>query len=136
MARRFDAHLRTGFLVAVCMAASLLVAPASAQAQRAFPATALRGAVVIGEAPEISLNGRPARLSPGARIRDASNLVVVPSGLIGSRFLVHYTLDTLGLVREVWILTPQEAAKRPWPTTPAEAERLVFDPAAQSWSRP
>jgi hypothetical protein len=104
--------------------------------QRAFPQNALRGAIVIGVAPEIQLNGTLARLAPGARIRDANNMTVVPSGLIGGRFLVNYTVDTSGLVKEVWILRPEEAAVRPWPTTPAEAQAWVFDPVGQVWIKP
>jgi hypothetical protein len=110
--------------------------PATAQVQRNFPQNALRGALVVREAPEISLNGRPARLAPGARIRDQSNAIEMPGPLLGARLLVNYTVDTLGLVKEVWILTPAEAAKRPWPTTTQQAQDWSFDPVAQSWSRP
>ncbi len=118
------------------VAALGLAAPAAGQVQRAFPPTALRGAIVIGEAPEIVLNGQRARLAPGSRIRDGNNMSVVPSGLLGGRFLVHYTVDTSGLVKEVWILRPDEAAVRPWPTTPGEAQAWTFDPAAQVWIKP
>ena len=104
--------------------------------QRNFPQTALRGAIVFGEAPEILLNGDPARLAPGARIRNANNLMVVPSGLLGARVLAHYTVDTSGLVKDVWILTPGEASNRPWPTTRKDAASWQFDPAAQSWTKP
>jgi hypothetical protein len=113
-----------------------LVAPASAQVQRVFPQNALRGAIVIGEAPEIALNGRAGRLAPGSRIRDMNNMTVVPSAVIGGRYLVNYTVDTLGLVKDVWILRPEEAAVRPWPTTPDQAAAWSFDPAAQAWSKP
>jgi len=123
------------FVIALT-AAACLSAPAAAQVQRAFPQNALRGAVVIGIAPEIQLNGTLARLAPGARIRDANNMAVVPSALIGDRYLVNYTVDTSGLVKDVWILRPEEAAVRPWPTTPAEAQAWVFDPAAQVWTKP
>jgi hypothetical protein len=51
-----------------------ITASAAAQVQRAFPQNALRGAIVIGVAPEIQLNGVPARLAPGARIRDGNNM--------------------------------------------------------------
>jgi hypothetical protein len=34
------------------------------------------------------------------------------------------------------LLTPAEAAKKPWPTTPAEASAWQFDAAAQAWSKP
>ncbi len=56
--------------------------------------------------------------------------------LLGSRLLVNYTLDPQGLVNNVWILTPDEAARRPWPTTPEEAQAWSFDPVAQVWSKP
>jgi len=116
--------------------AACLSAPAAAQVQRAFPQNALRGAIVIGVAPEIQLNDALARLAPGARIRDANNMTVVPSSLIGGRYLVNYTVDTSGLVKDVWILRPEEAAVRPWPTTPAEAEAWLFDPVGQVWIKP
>jgi len=113
-----------------------LVAPAAAQVQRAFPQNALRGAIVIGVAPDILLNDQRARLAPGARIRDQNNMSVVPAALTGGRYLVNYSLDTAGLVKEVWILRPEEAAVKPWPTTPAEAEAWSFEPGAQIWTKP
>ncbi|MEO6895423.1 MAG: hypothetical protein ABI218_02120 [Caldimonas sp.] len=117
-------------------AVACLVAPAQAQVQRNFPQNALRGAIVIGEAPEITLNGNVGRLSPGARIRDMNNMMLVPSAVIGGRYLVNYTIDLSGLVKDVWILRPAEAAVRPWPTTREQAAAWTFDPAAQTWSRP
>lgn len=112
-----------------------VVESSQAQVQRVFPQNALRGAIVIGEAPQITLNGRPTQLSPGGRIRDASNLSVVPGTLIGGRFLVHYTTDLGGYVKDVWILRPEEAAKR-WPTSLEEAQKWSFDPVEQVWTRP
>ena len=120
------------FLAAAC----LLALPAAAQVQRNFPQNALRGALVFGQAPEITLNGQPARLAPGTRIRDMNNMVIVPSGLLDARFLVHYTIDLYGLVKDVWILTPQEAANKPWPRTLVEAQAWSFDPVAQTWTKP
>ena len=117
-------------------AAFLLALPATAQVQRNFPQTALRGAIVFGTAPEIAVNGQFARLAPAARIRDGNNMVVVPSALYGGKFLVHYTVDTSGLVKDVWILTPEEAARRPWPTTTAEAHAWIFDWQTQTWTKP
>ncbi len=123
-------------LAIVLAAAVCLIAPAAAQVQRVFPQNALRGAIVIGEAPEITLNGGAGRLSPGARIRDMNNMTVVPSAVIGGRYLVNYTIDLSGLVKDVWILRPEEAAVRPWPTTADEAAAWSFDPVAQVWSKP
>lgn len=116
------------------VAAACIALPAAAQVQRAFPQNALRGALLVGEAPEVALNGRPARLAPGARIRDGNNMSVVPSAMHGGRFLVHYTVDASGLLKDVWILRPEEAAAR-WPTTPQEAQSWAFDPVAQVWIR-
>ena len=110
--------------------------PAAAQVQRAFPQNAMRGALVMGAPPEITLNGQPARLAPGARIRNQNNLLEMSGTLIGQRFLVNYTLENGTLVKDVWILRPAEAAVRPWPTTPEELQTWSFDPAAQAWTKP
>jgi hypothetical protein len=127
--------MRRSLLVLAASALPVAAALAQPAANRVFPMTALRGDIQFGEMPEILVNGRPARLSPGARIRDTGNLVVTPAPLIGRRAVVNYTVDDLGNVRDVWLLTAEEASRR-WPRTPAEAERMVFDPASQSWSRP
>jgi hypothetical protein len=118
------------------VAAFLLALPAAAQVQRNFPQNALRGAIVFGVAPEITVNDQVARLAPGARIHDLNNMTVVPGGLLGGRFLVNYTIDLSGLVKEVWVLRPEEAAVQPWPTTPEQAQAWIFDPIAQAWTKP
>jgi hypothetical protein len=121
---------------ALFLVAALLALPVAAQVQRVFPQKALRGAIVFGQAPEITLNGQLARLAPGSRIRDARNMIVVPGGLIGRHFLINYTIDLYGLVKDVWILTPDEASIQPWPTTPDQAQAWSFDPVAQTWTQP
>ena len=115
--------------------ASMLALPAWAQQQRAFPATALRGELRVQQPPEVTLNGRAARLAPGARIRGTDNLLQMSGALVGQRLVVHYTLDDYGLLRDVWVLTPAERARKPWPATPAEAAAWRFDPIGQTWSR-
>ena len=120
-------------LTATLVAATAL--PLAAQTSRPFPATALRGALQVTQAPELQLNGHAARLSPGARIRGADNMLQLSASLTGQSLLVHYTLEPSGLVHEVWILTPDEAARKPWPSTAAEAQRWEFNPAAQTWTR-
>jgi hypothetical protein len=118
-------------LVGLC----LVALPATAQIARKFPADALRGALVITSPPEVTLNGAAAHLAPGARIRGQNNLFALTGSLVGQRLLVHYTIDNQGLVKDVWILTADEAAKRPWPTTPKEAASWEFDASAQIWTR-
>ena len=123
-------------IVTALLATACIAVAAQAQTQRAFPQNALRGSLVIGVAPEARLNGDPARVAPGARIRDANNMLVVPTAVMGGPYLVNYTVDTSGLVKDVWILRPDEAAVQPWPKTREEAANWRFDPVGQVWSKP
>jgi hypothetical protein len=123
-------------LAAIVVAASIH-APASAQTLRAFPPNTLRGAMVFGDYPTVALNGRATQLSPGSRVRGADNMAVMPPTLGGSKLLVHYTIDPgTNRVKDVWILTPDEAAIRPWPATLEEARTWSYDPSTRSWTKP
>jgi hypothetical protein len=122
---------------ALALAAFATAAPATAQVVRQFPQDALRGTITFGQPPVIALNGKPARLSPGARIRGMDNMLVMSGALVDRKAIVNYTVeDNGGLVQEVWILTPAEIKKQPWPTTPAQAAAWTFVPAAQTWIKP
>ena len=117
-------------------AAAAIAAPALAQVQRNFPQNALRGTVVFGQPPVISLNGEVTRLSPGARVRDLNNMGVLTGQLIDLKAVVNYTIDASGQVHDVWILRPEEVKMRPWPVTTEQARAWTFDPAAQTWHKP
>jgi len=119
------------------LAVVLWIAAAAAIAQplqRNFPANALRGELVIVSPPDVTLNGRAARLAPGSRIRGDNNMLLLSGSVVGNKLLVHYTVDTYGLIKDVWILRDDEAAK-PWPRSEQEAARWTFDPTAQTWHR-
>jgi len=120
----------------VAIATAALVAPAAAQMQRQFPPTALRGAIVVSTTSEIKLNGRNAQFAPGARVRDQSNMIQLTGALVGQKLRVNYTIDTSGLVKDVWILRPEEEAMWPWPSTREQAEAWSFDQGAQVWTKP
>ncbi len=82
-----------------------------AQTLRNFPSAALRGTISFKAPPEIVVNGKVERLSPGARIKGANNLLVLSASLAGQEFVVNYKRENIGgMVSEVWILTPEEAA--------------------------
>ncbi len=121
---------------ALPLVATLLPLEAQAQVQRNFPTKALRGEVTFGEPPLAQLNRQATQLAPGARIRDTNNMMVVSGSLVGQRLVVNYTLDSLGQLHEIWILREEEARNLPWPRTPAEAQSWVFDPVAQTWTKP
>lgn len=122
--------LRCALLVGLALAT-----PAWAQAQRNFPAHALRGEMLVLQPPAVSIDGKPARLAPGARIRDENNMLAMSGALAERRLVVHYTLEPNGMLLDVWVLTPQELARQPWPKTLDEARSWVFDPVGQSWSK-
>jgi hypothetical protein len=124
----------TAALCAVLIGATAL--PAAAQAVRPFTALTLRGELVVTLPPEVLVNRQPARLAPGARIRGADNLLLLSGALVGQRLVVHYTLDSVGNVLNVWVLAPAELARQPWPVTPQQAATWAFNPDTQSWSRP
>lgn len=100
-------------LLALCLS-GLTSAGAQTLPARHFPPQALRGTLELTAPPDVVLDGKAARLSPGARIRATNNLITLPASLRGQTFTVNYLLDLGGLVHEVWILTPEEARdKRP-----------------------
>jgi hypothetical protein len=102
-------------LVATLWALPMLVASLCAHAQsnvRQFPPAAERGTMVVTYPPIIQMDGKPDRLSPGARIRGTNSMLVLSGSIVGQSLVVNYVREPLGLVHEVWILTPEEAARK------------------------
>ena len=97
---------------ALCLA---VLAGAAAQAQvREFPAAALRGVLQVTMPPVVVLDGKADRLSPGARFRGPANEFVLSASIAGAPLVVNYLRESNGLLHEIWLLTPAEAAiKRP-----------------------
>lgn len=123
---------------AVALTAALVVLAlppaATAQVHRNFPQNALRGTVAFGQPPAARLNNQVTQLAPGARIHGLDNMLVMSGTLIGQSFTVDYTTESNGMLFEVWILRPEEAAVQPWPRTAQQAAAWRFDPIAQTWS--
>jgi hypothetical protein len=93
------------FIVSACLLSG------SAQAQlRTIPGEAKGGEMRHVRDTLVSINGVELRLAPGTQIRDQSNRIVfldaVPAGA-----QVRYLLDGDGMLRQVWILTPEEAKR-------------------------
>ena len=86
---------------------------------RKFPANALRGKIRVVQAPEILIDGKQERLSPGSRIRDAQQRLVMSASITNLEFVVNFTRNTLGEIQEVWILNELEAKQKIKTTTPA-----------------
>lgn len=90
-------------------------APALAQQLtiRPFPPTALRGTLQVTHPPELLLDGKAERLSPGARIHGTNNMLVMSGAIVGKTVLVNYVREPHGLIHEVWILNEAEAQLSP-----------------------
>ena len=90
-----------------------------ARAERGFPLKTERAEMKFIELPDVLLNGKPERLAHAVRVRDERNAIVMPGVVNGRTAVVNYLRDARGQVREVWILSPQEAALplKPVPTT-------------------
>jgi len=87
-------------------------APAAAQGiQREAPKDVVLGQMTVGSPPEISMDGKPDRLSPGYRIRDLNNMLVLSASIAGKTLPVVYRRDAAGLVHEAWILSAAEYGK-------------------------
>jgi len=105
--------LRLLTMLAVVFLWTSIHSPAAAQTTpRQFPPAAKRGTMVVTAPPQVLINGAVAQLSPGARIRGVTNMMVMSASLVGTSVLVNYVRDPLGLVHEVWILSEQEAQEK------------------------
>ena len=100
----------------LALLAALALSPTGLLAQsapRPFPPNALRGVLTVTQPPEVLMNGRADRLSPGARIRGSNNMLVLSAALVGQAMLVNYTREPTGAIHDVWVLTAAEAALPP-----------------------
>ena len=92
--------------------ASLLVTSLSTTAQvvtRPFPPNAVRGILTVTQPPEVLMDGKADRLSPGSRIRGTNNMLVMSGALVGQGLRVNYTREPNGNIHDVWVLTDDEA---------------------------
>jgi hypothetical protein len=117
------------FILQICVSAAhaqqdvVLSAPEQVILQpgevaRQFPPKALRGRLRVVQGADILIDGKPERLSPGARIRGPNNMLVMTGAMVGQEYLVNFVRETYGNVHQVWILTPEEAKKKLKTNTP------------------
>ena len=95
------------------LVASLLFACAagSAQAQlRTIPADAKRATMSHVQGMTVEMDGKRTELAAGAQIRDANNMIVLPTALPAG-VLVKFIPDLQGQIWRIWILSKQEAAQ-------------------------
>ncbi|MDE2606233.1 MAG: hypothetical protein KGL68_09980 [Burkholderiales bacterium] len=97
------------------LSALLALAAGAAFAQavmRDAPRDVKPGIIAVSATPPvISVDGKDDRLSPGARIHDRNNMLVLSGALAGQTLYTVYRRDQAGLVHEVWLLNADEYAK-------------------------
>ena len=102
--------------IVLCAGTAGLAAHAQSSAAkpsvREFPKSALRGEMVVKNHPEIVLNGKAERLSPGARIWDKDGALVLSARLAGQVVTVNYLREGGGLIHQVWILNSEELKEK------------------------
>ena len=74
---------------------------------RQIPADARYGEFELVAYPEAAIDGKAMRLAAGAQIRDARNMIALPSTVSG-RHPALYRLDPTGQLSRVWLLAPDE----------------------------
>jgi hypothetical protein len=80
--------------------------------QREAPKDVRPGIIIVSATPPIiSVDAKDDRLSPGARIHDRNNMLMLSGALAGKTLYTVYRRDTAGLVNEVWLLNAQEYQK-------------------------
>ena len=128
MPKHSSANFALILLTAVISTSAILWLPltgGSAFAQalfRVFPGPAELATFTPLNHPDILINQKPARLSPGALIRNTENRIVLLGSLQGE-YAVSYTKDFLGEVNLVWMLTPPEIER--------EKDRMKLKRAAE-----
>ncbi len=98
---------------------------------RKFPDKAVRGTLRVMQTPEILMDGKPERLSPGARIRDTQNRVLMSASITNENILVNFVRNPLGEVHEVWVLSEAEARQKSKRNTPERNFSFATDSATK-----
>ena len=127
MNRCFESRARAALLACALLAglAPGLNFPAAAQGfVREAPKDVVRGRLTVTAPPQVTLDGKPDQLSPGARIRGLNNLLILSGSIVGQDLPVVYRRDAAGLIHEAWVLTPEEYAKLSGSDSPSGYQRF------------
>ncbi|MCC2634716.1 MAG: hypothetical protein K0S48_2602 [Ramlibacter sp.] len=88
------------------------MSPGQPSLRREAPRDVKPAVITVSATPPIILvDGVADRFSPGARIRDRNNMLVLTGQLAGKTLYTVYRRDASGMVHEVWLLNQEEYAK-------------------------
>jgi len=103
------------FLFALLASTLALACATQACAERYFPEQARRGELKAYKYPSMKIGNKTYRLAVGSRIFNQQNLIIMPASLQVQKAPIMYQLDMRGDLSKVWLLTGEEAARRPPP---------------------
>jgi hypothetical protein len=72
-----------------------------------LPDGTMLGTMTAGQLSVVTIDGKPMRLAPGARIMTPSNTSITPDH-VPANSRVRYQLDASGQVSQVWLLPPEK----------------------------
>jgi hypothetical protein len=110
---------RATLAIVAAFACSAVLAQASL---RMLPPNAKKGDMNVPEQGKVVIDGKTYQLAPGLRLRDTSNVIVFPHSVTAAA-TVRYTVDAMGLVDRIWILTALEKTMPDPPQPDGEAPR-------------
>jgi hypothetical protein len=90
---------------------AVLLPPVTAFSQQRpvpLPANATYGEMKAFDYPQAQIDKKTLRLSPGAKVYDTMNLILMP-GMVPYSAPVLYRLNTAGQISQMWLLRPDEA---------------------------
>ena len=88
------------------------LSPGQPSLRREAPRDVKPAVITVSATPPIILvDGVADRFSPGARIRDRNNMLVLTGQLAGKTLYTVYRRDAAGMVHEVWLLNQEEYTK-------------------------
>ena len=107
------------------LAGSLM--PALLHAARSLPQHAQYGKLTKFSYPHVTIGGKTLRMSPGAKIYDEQNRIIMPAAMRQSAPIL-YQVDNAGELSSIWILNQEEAR--------AHAPKVLFNKPSSAPASP
>jgi hypothetical protein len=85
---------------------AIAIALAACSSPKTLPDGSKLGVMTTQQLPNVTIDGQPMRLAPGARIMNTQNLSVTP-GQVPPDSRVRYRVDATGQISQVWLLPPE-----------------------------
>lgn len=102
------------WISAACVALAFAATSVSAQltTEHGAPLNAKTAIIAVSATPPlIQVDGKDDRFSPGVRIHDRENRLVLTGNVAGQTLYTLYKRDQANLVHEVWLLNQEEFTK-------------------------